>query len=244
MNLIVKTKSILQKILGFDNYLFFISVLKYGSLEFSKKQEGIFKFIKLIPENTHVLDIGANIGVVTATIAKNAKVFVHSFEPIPANAKNVKRLTSFLGVKNTSLYQTALGRNQGEVEMLTPRQNNVLYEGYSHIINGETQQNDGLRFKVKIDRLDDLFHTKDIAVSAIKIDVENHELEVLQGGVELIKRNRPIIYCELWNNHIRFEVISFLNLLGYRCYVDNGRELKETDGSNGLDLDFFFLHEN
>ena len=244
MGLIVKSKSLLQRVLGIKNYLFFLSIVKFNFLKLDKREADIFKFIELIPENTDVLDIGANIGVISATIAKRKNVFVHSFEPIPANAKNVSRLKSFLNIKNLALYQTALGSVKGNVEMVTPRYHNVLYEGYSHILNSDSEKNGGLHFTVQIDQLDNIALVNLKTVSAIKIDVENYELEVLKGGAKLIAKNHPIIYCELWNNHVRFSVIDYLRSHGYKCYVKRNNNLMQTDGKEQEDLNFFFLWEN
>ena len=39
------------------------------------------------------------------------------------------------------------------------------------------------------------------AVDLIKIDVEGAELDVLEGGLEILERHRPIIICEILPNH-------------------------------------------
>ena len=44
---------------------------------------------------------------------------------------------------------------------------------------------------------------KDKKIGAIKMDVENFEYFVLEGGKELIKKHKPIIYTELWENQNR-----------------------------------------
>jgi hypothetical protein len=36
-------------------------------------------------------------------------------------------------------------------------------------------------------------------ISFIKLDVEGMEIEVLEGGIETIKRERPVIFIEIWN---------------------------------------------
>jgi hypothetical protein len=65
--------------------------------------------------------------------------------------------------------------------------------------------------------LDQLFpNTK---VQAIKLDVENYEYFVLKGGENLILRNNPIIYVELWDNENRQKCFQFIQELGYQIYV-------------------------
>jgi FkbM family methyltransferase len=58
---------------------------------------------------------------------------------------------------------------------------------------------EGIRFQIKIETLDDVPELKTRTdVHAIKIDVEEFEAEVLKGGMELIRRCRPLIFCEIW----------------------------------------------
>jgi hypothetical protein len=59
-------------------------------------------------------------------------------------------------------------------------------------------------------------------VGYLKIDVEGLEQEVLRGGVELIQRDRPVIQCEIIEDHTGRpveETIDFVEHLGYRTFV-------------------------
>ncbi|WP_104761814.1 FkbM family methyltransferase, partial [Helicobacter cetorum] len=48
----------------------------------------------------------------------------------------------------------------------------------------------------------------------IKIDVENHEIEMLEGALETLKKYRPIIFIETFENN-KDRVFSILDSLGY-----------------------------
>jgi hypothetical protein len=74
---------------------------------------------------------------------------------------------------------------------------------------------------------------------AIKIDVENFEWYVLQGGVEVIKANRPIIFCEVWDTIRRELTFSMVKQLGYDVFVFNGKSLDPFQHQSALN--FFFL---
>src|SRR6476661_6930465 len=127
-------KLFLQKILGFNNYLFFFSILTIQRL---KKHEAEFLFFnRMIPDNGIVLDIGANIGIMTATIAKrkkNAKVY--AFEPIPENIKALKRIVNYYKLNNVKIFEVALGEEPGELKMVMPVINNVKMQGLSHVLD-------------------------------------------------------------------------------------------------------------
>jgi FkbM family methyltransferase len=234
-----------QSLLGFSNYLYIISLLKYSSIKINKTEKDIYKFIELIPDGSIILDIGSNIGVIASTLAQNKKsCTIYCYEPIPANATNIKRLIKLFKLNNIKLNQIALGNTIGTVNMLVPAHQQVLYEGHSHIANDEDVLSAGLKYSVKIDKVDNLFlNGEQQKISAIKLDVENYEFEVLQGARRVLTENKPIIFCELWNNEVRFQVIDYLKELGYSCLVNRDNKLVSTDGKTAEDLNFFFLKE-
>jgi hypothetical protein len=66
--------------------------------------------------------------------------------------------------------------------------------------------------------LDDICRRICTRVSFIKIDVEGHELEVLLGSVDTLRRDRPILLIEIEQRHSPVpisETFDFLASLGY-----------------------------
>lgn len=78
----------------------------------------------------------------------------------------------------------------------------------AHVI-GEDFPHDGVRVR----RLDD---AELGGVSLLKIDVERMEAAVLRGGIETIRRDRPLIFAEAIDQSAREEVAAVLEPLGYR----------------------------
>ncbi len=128
-----------------------------------------------------------------------------------------KRLWRLLHVRDVDFREVALGDSTGTAEMVMPTvarmrapgQSYVVHDGfdYSPVLN-----EGGERFTVPLTMIDSLQLRR---VSGIKLDVENFEAHVLRGATELLKRDHPIIYCELWDTPNRQEVMSFLSNLGY-----------------------------
>src|ERR1035437_2936891 len=113
------TKYILHKLLGFKNYLFVFSLFKVYTLKRDKNEKDFFQFRSLVPENTTILDIGANIGNMTVHLARSIKnSTVYSFEPMPNNIEAFKRIVNYFKLKNVRLFEIALGNTEGEVEMV------------------------------------------------------------------------------------------------------------------------------
>jgi hypothetical protein len=76
----------------------------------------------------------------------------------------------------------------------------------------------GVVYEVPVTELDKIYPNA-TNITAIKIDVENFEYEVLSSARNLLERNMPIIYCELWNNEKRVMVFDYLEGLNYGAYT-------------------------
>ena len=98
-------KYILHKLFGFRNYLFIFSLFKIKTLKRDSKEKDFFEFLRHIPENTAVLDIGANIGIMTVHLAGIRGSMVYAFEPMPNNILAFKRIVNHFKLKNVKLFE-------------------------------------------------------------------------------------------------------------------------------------------
>jgi FkbM family methyltransferase len=209
-------------------------------LRYDKNEKGFLQFINLIEDGDYVLDIGANIGVMTYYYSRMLpNSGVHSFEPIPDNLNVLKRIVRKYKLLNVKVYPYALGKNNEKIKMVMPENNKVYFHGLSHVksVNKETN---GRHYEVEMKRLDDIQDIKDIKVKAIKIDVEEYEFNVLQGARNIINENRPILYCELWDSENREKSIDFIGKLNYKIFISEGRNLKEYKNQRDY-RNFFFI---
>ncbi len=238
-------KFILHRLLGFKNYLFIFSLYKILTLRKDKNEKDFFAFLHLIPANTAVLDIGANIGVMTVHLARTVKgSTVYSFEPIPTNISTFKRIIKYFNLQNVKLFEIALGNSEGEVEMVMPMISKVKMQGLSHVIHDSIpENNEGERFKVPLKMLDNMIELTNAPqrISAIKIDVENFEFFVLDGAKQLISKNKPIIYAELWENKNREKCFELFKKLNYKTVVVIDKKAVEFDATKHKTQNFIFL---
>lgn len=237
-------KFILQRLLGFRNYLFIFSLYIIHTLRHNRKEGDFLHFLSMLPAHSTVLDIGANIGVMTVHLARKLPASrVFSFEPVPDNLRTLRRLIRFYKLKNVTVFDCALGNYQGTAEILLPEHNNVKFQGLSHIKGIEgTEGDSGVKYTVPMHRLDDIEELQSVErpVAGIKIDVENYEFFVLDGARQLLLAHKPLIYAELWDNKNRHDCMNLLQGMGYSTFVLLNGELVTFEPHKHQTQNFFF----
>lgn len=236
---------ILQRLLGFDRYLVLFSWFKIKTLRWDgNEKEGDFNyFLELLDPADVVLDIGANIGIMTVLMARTCvQGKVYAFEPVPENFQALQRITRLMKVPNASLHPIALGAEPGELTMQMPVVEGVRMQGLSHIVH-ETiagYETPHQSYSVAVQTLDDFPFQAGEKIAALKMDVENFEYFVLQGGQALLARDHPLIYCELWPNENRENCFDLLTQLGYEICVFQKGKLERFDNQLHTQHNFFF----
>lgn len=239
-----KTKYILQKILGFERYLYLFSHFKIRTLKRDKNERDFFHFLELLDENGgDLVDIGANIGIMTYYLSTRfPKCIVHSIEPIPVNFGILKRIKDRFQLSNVQLYPIALGQKPGILKMVMPYNGKTKMQGLSHVKHESISEwNEGDEFDVPVKTLDELFLGENI--QGIKIDIENFEYFAFLGGRELLIKSKPIIYAELWNNDNRKSSFELLTSIGYEIYVIENGKMVLFDENKHTTQNFIFKTE-
>lgn len=194
------------------------------------------------------MDIGANIGVMSVHLCKNfPKSEIYSFEPIPANIKAFKRITSHYDFENVKLIESAVGNVNGNIEMVMPVVKSVRLQGLSHVVQSdESCSNEGDKFITPLITIDSFLKTNgaSIPVTAIKIDVENYEFYVLEGAKETILKHQPLIYCELWENQNRTDCFELMAGINYSTMILDKDKLCIFDPAIHKTQNFFFIPNN
>jgi FkbM family methyltransferase len=241
-------KYILQTILGFNTYLYLFSIFIIKKLRWDKNEKDFLHFLRLLPEDGIVLDIGANIGVMSYHLAKKNKLRkVYAFEPIPYNYQNIERIKKHFRLDNIEIVKLALGDQNGVIDMVLPVQHSVRFHGLAHVIGGSDKTGtEGEIFTCPVSRLDDFEPLAAInsRITGIKIDVENFEYFVLKGAAGLLKKHKPLIYCELWDNENRKQSMEFLRSLGYSAQILEREKLVDYASEKHSTQNFFFVPDN
>jgi FkbM family methyltransferase len=174
----------------------------------------------LVKPDSVAIDVGTHIGDYTYSLCNcvGASGRVIAIEPIPDLARMLKRATRSLGLPVTVL-SCALSAEAGEADLLIPSENGRGVTGYATL---EPRARGGQTCHVPVRRLDDvcfeLLGDTPRTVSFIKIDVEGHELKVLQGATQTIKHHRPNLLIEIEQRHSSVPIgqtLEFVTSLGY-----------------------------
>lgn len=145
---------------------------------------------KVLPPDANCIDIGAHTADILRKLVKYAPQGQHyAFEPIPWLYKDLQKnfgdkvkvmelaLSDTLGTATFYAY-----RNRPAVSGLKQRQ----FENENYAME---------KIDVKVETLDHII-PKDLPIHLIKIDVEGAELQVLRGGIEILKKYKPIVLFE------------------------------------------------
>ena len=136
---------------------------------------------------THAVDVGANIGYVTSWLSLRWTQ-VSSFEPTPttfcALEKNARR-------ENINLYNVGLSDDHGNLLFAHNRSRPNL----NQIVSDKSKlKKNWLLQEIEVRTLDSYqFENVDL----VKIDVEGHEFQVIQGAIKTIQSCKPIIVLEI-----------------------------------------------
>ena len=151
------------------------------------------------------MDIGSNYGCHSIGVAnhiknENGSGKVYSFDIQKEITKIFKENVSMNSLDNyINIYEYGLGDKNENKDFVTPTNydNNENPGGLSLLNQNLSDQYK--KDSITVKRLDDLYIDN---ISLIKIDIEGYELEALEGGINTIRKNKPIILIEIWKKNI------------------------------------------
>lgn len=150
-----------------------------------------------------VLDIGANVGNHTLYLAGVRQAKVLAFEPNRHLADAIRRSVQLSGLEDAvTVFNIGLGKISAHAHFEKDIPENLGAQ--------KLEVGDG---ELEIARLDDQKIPSPVKI--IKIDVEGMELDVLEGGRNLILRDRPLLYIESATEASYRQISTYLAELGY-----------------------------
>lgn len=201
---------------------------------------------RLIIPGSVAVDVGANVGFVTALLSKwvGPAGVVHSFEPVPDTFDVLAHTVAKLRLSNVRLHPCALSDRIGEALMRIPLFADGRENLYESSLEFGRQASSFSEIPVKTSTLDREIPDDISRVSFVKIDVEGHEERVLRGADLVLRASRPALLVEIEGSlddpsAPAGRIQGFLSRLGYRAFFwQNGwRERRPGESA----VDYFFL---
>jgi protein O-GlcNAc transferase len=178
--------------------------------------EDEIKFLrKLVQPGHKVVDIGANYGVYTLTLARlvGSMGYVWAYEPASMTARLLTESIAANDLRNVLVEQKALSFEKGTAQ-LSLNDNSEL----NALVHNDASTNK--TETVTLTTLDECFETnnwKDIEF--VKLDAEGEEENILRGGRVFLATESPLIQFEVKSGtELHLELIRAFDELGYKSY--------------------------
>lgn len=172
----------------------------------------IREVLEHLPDDAVFVDCGAFTGEFPIALIKNNISFqkCYCFEMEEGNCRTARQNI-----------EKIMGAGVNRVEVVNSgiaEQNGILYfesnSANSKLTNYETDQ------KVKVVAIDSYF--RDIKIDFVKMDIEGAELGALKGGINTIKRDRPVLAISVYHSlEDRVDIPKYLfnQLENYKFYL-------------------------
>ena len=176
---------------------------------YARRGESEFNILPQLVDRTKIaIDIGANKGVYTHSLAKLCPE-VHAFEPHPTMFPLLTRALP----ANAKAYNVAVSDSNGTAELVIPSYNKAGFtnQGASLDQNKKTAPFGFTTVPIAAHTLD--FYNF-INVGFIKMDVEGFEASAVRGMLETVRREKPTLMIEIEEWHRKRPIEECLAEMG------------------------------
>ena len=183
----------------------------------NKTDEEMFYVSQILKRKRRFLDIGANIGIYSYHF-KNTFEKIDAFEPL----SEITYRLEFYQNEFLKIHNIALSNKVGEFQLYIPLIDKKIVPPLASLKKRDSN------CEVRIVRVNTLDSYNFDDVDLIKIDVEGHEHQVIEGSIKTIKKNMPIMIIEIEQRHIKDridEVFRYITSLNYSGFFLNKGEL-------------------
>jgi FkbM family methyltransferase len=215
--------------------------LFWGGLFNSWEKISIRLWTALSAESTVIFDIGANTGIysmIAKTVNKNAAV--HAFEPFPAIFKKLEH-NAAINQYDIHCNCTAISNFTGDAVIYTADENFA----YSVTVNQNlwVKDSEPIKIDIKTITLDDYIMQHHIpSIDLMKIDVETHEPEVMEGFFKYFLQFKPILLIEILNEEVANKLSGYFAAADFDFYnIDELTGIKKVTSLSKSDYYNFLI---
>ncbi len=210
-----------------DNELYWYGL--YGGWEkYSQKL-----WVQLCKDANVILDIGANDGLYSlAARAVNENATIIAAEPLDFVLERFKDNVQANSFDDITVLPYAFSSYKGEAEMFVPKGADYIRSATvnTNLLDRDADKID--KISIKVDTIENYFRENTIeGLDLVKMDVESHEPEVLEGIGDLLGKYKPTFLIEVAYDRVPDLLNQIFESLGYLYFdidEEKGTKLKET----------------
>lgn len=219
-------------------------ILNFGSYEL----EDELMAYELLKDGDTILDVGAHIGWYAINFAKrfpNSQIY--AFEPIECTFDFLKRNIDRNKIRNINAYNYGCS-NKEEQKILYYFKGGSAIASIENLINHKNAQ----KMNCVLKKIDTIVRDLEIqSIDFIKCDAEGSEFFVLQGAEETIKKFKPIIFTELYEEWCQkcgyssadvLKMLKVWNYVPYQAIQGKLQEIKCNELNDSERYNYFFLN--
>jgi len=146
-------------------------------------------FLALTRGSKRLLDVGAHYGIFSLAFTANGGEAALAVEPSPKAFGLLTRHITLNPESAIRAEQVALGDHPGTLLM--------SYDDVHLVVTPPPGERQGQGVEVSATTVDDLIRDRKFQPDTIKIDVEGYEVNVLEGGRNLLRVTSPLVFLEV-----------------------------------------------
>lgn len=214
-------------------------------LNFNTYERDEFEMIcKLVPKEGNFFDIGGNIGFYSLHLSKIFPCLqIYTFEPVPKTFSYLKNNVEINKSKNINIHNFGFSDKESDLKFYYYKTGSGNASSANLSPSSEVEE-----LVCRVTKLDTFTQKNNLSIDFIKCDVEGAELFVFQGGVQTIKKYRPIVFTEIlrkWSSKFNYdpnEIFKLFLELDYQFFtVKQGKLFTFTRMDEKTEETNFFL---
>ena len=221
-----------------DNELYWYGL--YGGWEkFSQRL-----WVKLCREAKVIVDIGANDGLYSlAARAVNKDAKIIAAEPLDFVLERLKQNFAENNAEDIELLEIAFSSYTGEAEMFVPVNADYIRSATVNINMLDRPAEAVRSVNITVETFEDYFNRSGLgSVDLVKMDVESHEPEVLEGFGEILSKFKPTLLAEVYYDRTPELLNDILRPLGYLYFnIDEDIGMRQQDELTKSDSENFLI---
>ena len=170
---------------------------------------------KIYLKNKDIIDAGAYTGDTSLPLSQITNKKVYAFEPFEDSFNLLKKNINDNDINNIIAIKKSLGNNEGEHSLFLSGENVQGITSDPNIRSYDTE------LKVQQTTIDNFVRENNLDVGYITVDIEGAEKDLLNGAINTIKTQKPILCISIYH-----KVTDFFDIIPWIADLDLGYEFK------------------